>query len=92
LSRIDLYPRNNPGFEGLCFPVDVTIQISPTSAAGSWTTVVTRTNYVLQNGPTAVQSFPFYTTMPARYVKVEATKLSSDGSWYRFQLAEIEAY
>ena len=90
LSRVDLFPRNNAGFEGLCFPVDFTIQISPTGAAGTWTTVVTRTNYT--NPGSAVQRFPFFTNILARFVKVQATKLSSDGSWFRFQLAELEAY
>ncbi len=90
LSHVDLVPRNNAGFAGFCFPVDFTIQTSPTNTAGSWTTVVTRTSFPNPGG--TIQSFPFFTTILGRYVKVEATKLSSDGTSYRFQLAELEAY
>jgi hypothetical protein len=86
LSRVDLYPRDDAGNVGVGFPIDFTIQISPDGT--TWTTVSTQTGYP-RPGDT-VQTFPF-TSISARYVKVNATNLSTDPfGHYHLQFAELE--
>ncbi|MCD9024225.1 discoidin domain-containing protein [Cohnella silvisoli] len=88
LSRVDLYPRNDGAQTGYGFPIDFTIQTSTDNV--NWTTVVTQTGYGLPGN--AVQSFPF-TSVNARYVKVNGTNLRLDNqSSYRMQFAEIQVF
>lgn len=90
LSRVDLYPRNDGANTGYGFPVDFTIQTSTDGT--TWTTALTETNYPMPSN--AVQSFPF-PSVNARYVKVNATKLSIEGpgaTTYRLQFADLQAF
>ncbi|BBH24224.1 hypothetical protein Back11_55690 [Paenibacillus baekrokdamisoli] len=92
ISEVDLYPVNNNGNVGSGFPIDFTVQVAANSG-GPWTTVVTRSGYVLPPG--LVQSFTF-AAQTARYVKVEGTSLrqitTESGLPYRMQFAEVEIH
>jgi hypothetical protein len=85
LDRVDLYPRDDAGNVGSGFPVDFTIQ---TSVDGStWSTARTVTGYARPGD--SVQTFSI-TPTSARYVKVDATNLSTDSSGHYFlQFAEL---
>lgn len=90
LSRVDLYPRNDGANTGYGFPINFTIQTSTDNV--NWTTVVTKTNYPLPGN--SVQSFPF-TTVNARYLKVDATMLRNEApgaTTYRLEFAELQAF
>jgi ricin-type beta-trefoil lectin protein/F5/8 type C domain-containing protein/concanavalin A-like lectin/glucanase superfamily protein len=86
IDEVDLYPRDETTtVAGYCFPVDFTIQVSADGA--SWTTVVTETGYAKPGD--AAQAFGF-NVVSARYVRVDATKLSADqyGTYY-LQLRQL---
>jgi len=90
ISKVDLYPRNDPGNVGTGFPVDFNIKVSTDN--NNWTTVTNKTGYAQPGN--AAQSFTF-TLVNARYVKVEGTNLrqvASDSNHYRMQLAEIQVF
>jgi hypothetical protein len=92
ISRVDLYPRNDPDREGYGFPIDFTIQLSNDNVR--WSTVVAETGYDFPEKMMA-QSFALDHIKVARYVKVVGTKLRSasfDADQFRMQLAEIEVY
>ncbi|MFB7469460.1 discoidin domain-containing protein [Kitasatospora sp. NPDC056184] len=87
LSRVRLTPRTDGANTGRGFPVDYTVQVSADKSA--WTTVASRTG---QTRPGAAgEEFTFAPT-GARYVRVVATKLSTDqfGEHY-LQFGEIAA-
>lgn len=83
LKGVTVVPR--PG--GLGFPVDFSLQTSLDGA--TWTDVPGQsyTGYV-NPGSTDV-TFPFAAT-PARYVRLNATRLGNDGTNTYLQLAELE--
>ncbi|WP_158289372.1 discoidin domain-containing protein [Paenibacillus flagellatus] len=85
ISRVDLYARNDAGNVGKFFPIDFTIQVSTDLV--NWTTVVAKTSQAKPDG--SAQGYGF-TTVPARYVKIEGTALRPDAGEYRMQFAEIE--
>jgi alpha-L-rhamnosidase len=87
INKVVLYPRADAGSEGYSFPVDFTIDVSTNNT--NWTTVVTRTNYA--NPGANPQTFTFNTTT-ALYVRVNATRLGPNGTWFQFQLNEVEVY
>lgn len=83
-----LYVQPRPG---VSFPVDFTIQYSTNGT--TWTTVpgASFTHYYYSS-PTTLQQFPFQSIISARYLRINATKLGTDGSNYYFQLGEVYAY
>lgn len=88
LTRVDLYPRDDPPSAGYGFPVDFKISLSTDLV--EWVEVASREGEPL---PLGVQSFSF-TPQAAQFVKIEGTKLRSnpsDQNLYRMQFAEIEA-
>jgi RHS repeat-associated protein len=87
IDQVDLYPRADAGYIGLCFPQAFTIQVSANGT--TWTTVSTQTNYPLPTTP-APASFEF-TPTAAQYVKVNATTIRSDGMNYHLEFAEVTA-
>lgn len=85
VSKVDLYPRNDPDHTGSDFPVNFTIQTSTDNL--NWTTIVTRTDFP-RSTDGLVRSFHF-PTVSARFVRVYATTLDSSGL---MSLSEIEIY
>jgi hypothetical protein len=88
-GEVDLYPRSDGVNAGYGFPIDFTIAVS--NDGSTWTTVVTKTGYVL---PTGVQQFAF-APQKAQYVRVTGTALRSnfyDNNYYRMQFAEMTIY
>lgn len=86
VSEVDIYPRDESAAAvGACFPVDFTLQVS--ADGSTWRTVATRTGY--PQPPDAAQRFDF-NVVSARYVRIDATKLSADsfGDYY-LQLRQI---
>lgn len=73
--------------KGLCFPKDFKLQSSTDGT--TWTDIPGHayTNY--SDPGTTVQKFHFGTPVTAQFIRVYATKLRSDGTYYYFQLAEI---
>lgn len=90
VERVVLWPRNDNGTNlGLGFPVDYKVQVS--NDRQSWTTAVAMTGAALPSQGEATE-LTFEAT-PARYVRVEASKLRTDPFGdYVFQLAELEVY
>lgn len=89
LNEVDLFPRDEASNTiGACFPVDFTIAVS--TDATNWTTVITETGYPKPGD--SPQQFPF-SQISARYVKLTATKLSTDqNSHYYLELRQIGAF
>ncbi|MFC3804017.1 discoidin domain-containing protein [Cohnella sp. GCM10012308] len=85
-SGLKVQPR-----PGLCFPVDFSIQYSTNGTAWSTVPGATYWHYYLTS-PTEMQHFPFQSIVSARYFRINATKLATDGSAYYFQLGEVYAY
>ncbi|SDS02613.1 Ig-like domain (group 2) [Paenibacillaceae bacterium GAS479] len=87
-DKVVLWPRNDGGTNvGSGFPIDFTVKTSTDKV--NWTTVATKTNYAAptQGGAQSIALTSSY----ARYVKVEATKLSKDDfQKFVMQFAEIE--
>jgi hypothetical protein len=91
VSRIDLFPRSDPGNIGAGFPIDFTVMLSFDN--NNWSTVVSESNYP-QPTSTENQVF-FFTTRSARYLMVQATNLrqiTSEYNRYRMQFSEICIY
>ena len=88
VDRVDLYPRGAGAMAGQGFPEDFTIQLC--AAGEKWQTIVAERGYA-QPKDGNPQAFSF-TPAPARYVKVEATRLRAVGQRYYFQLAQIEVF
>ncbi|MCD9021497.1 discoidin domain-containing protein [Cohnella silvisoli] len=92
VEEIELFPRNDAGNVGQGFPIDFTVKTA-TSAAGPWTTVLTKTGYPQ---PGNIGQWFAVTPGTARYVKVEGTNLrritTEGGQPYRMQFAEVEIY
>jgi Astacin (Peptidase family M12A)/F5/8 type C domain len=93
VSRIDLYPRNDQTFGsqvGDGFPVDFTLDYSEDGA--NWLTSQRFQNYPRPGNQ--VQVFQFPSGAPARFVRINATRLSpvGGGGGFYFQLAEVEIY
>jgi len=88
LTRTVLVPRNDPGNEGVHFPVDYTVQVS--DDATTWTTVAE----VTDSPAVAAQQEITFPVTAARYVKVEGTRLRQHPGdlAYRLQLAEVKLY
>lgn len=86
IKGVSLTPRS----DGVFFPVDFSIQ---TSSDGIDFTTVPSQDYINYANPgAATQNFTFTDVVNARYVRINATKLSGvDGSYY-FQLAEVKIY
>lgn len=85
ISRIDLYPRDDPPYAGNNFPVNFELKVSFDNK--NWTVVRRLTDYPLN--PTGVQSFSFEPRQ-ARFVRVEGLGVKT---WmYGMQLAEMEVY
>jgi len=76
----------NPRVLGYCFPVDFKFQYS--TDTNTWTDV-TGQSYTSYTRPTTPQTFTFSTTVNARYLRLYATKLSTDGGNYYCQIADI---
>ncbi|KRE69728.1 discoidin domain-containing protein [Paenibacillus sp. Soil750] len=89
VNKIVLYARNDVSNDGKAFPVDFKIQGS--TDATNWTDLVTKTNFNSANPVNWQQPFSF-TSGSYRYVRVNATKLSSVGGSYKMQLAEFQVY
>jgi hypothetical protein len=97
VGAVTLWPRNyDMKLSDLAddFPIDFTIAVSTDGT--TWTTVADETNYPKPSDGSA-QTFSF-DQRPARYVRVEGTKLRNDSdtndstSWYRMELAELEVF
>jgi beta-xylosidase len=96
VSRVDLFPRDEPGNEGAGFPKTFRVRISTDATCGSspttatWTQVASRANYPNPGKFARTIGFP---ASNARCVQVEATDLFrfSDGL-HMFQLAELKLY
>ena len=86
VSSVILYGAGASGSEAEYFPRNFTIQTSPDGSA--WTTQVTEVDYAAPNALTGVE-FVFDSTT-ARYVKIDATKLSGSGSAYYLAFAEVQ--
>lgn len=88
INEVDLYPRNDSGVPGGCFPGDFTVSVS--ADGNAWAPVVSKTGY--PSPGTQPQYFPFPAT-PARYVRVTGTQLNKDeyGQYY-FELKQIEVF
>ncbi|WP_051366930.1 LamG-like jellyroll fold domain-containing protein [Hamadaea tsunoensis] len=88
IDQVSLYPRNDSGNVGLCFPQAFTVAVSPDNT--TWTTVTTQSNYAQPTTPSPA-TFGF-APMNVRYVKVTATTLRKDSSAnYYLQFSEITA-
>ncbi|QYR23760.1 discoidin domain-containing protein [Paenibacillus sp. sptzw28] len=85
VNKVVLKPRIRLG---LGFPIDFQIQ---TSLDGEvWSTVVSESGYgPVDDGTPQIFQFP---VTEALYVRVNATKLKSEGGAYYFQLQEMEIY
>ena len=88
VNTVKLYPVSNLLDDGQGFPCDFTIQTS--TDGENWTNVYTQYGYGIGK-VTGVQEFVF-TETEARYVRLNATKLSEADGGYRLQLAEFEVY
>lgn len=93
LSKIVLYPRNQPGLVDNGFPEDFTISLWNGT---SWDKKVEKTGYPLPGG--AAQTFSWGSRYTTDKIRIDATKLRNlekDGEgkgMYMFQLGEVEAY
>ncbi len=90
VSGISMAARWN-GTNTMCFPLDFQIQYS--ADGSSWTTATGQsfTDYYLTNynPPGAELLFPFESLVNARYIRIYATRLRTDGAAYYFQLDEV---
>ena len=89
VSRVDIYPRNDPARLGEGFPLDFTIEVSQDGR--SWTAVVRKTGYGKPGDD--VQRFGF-NPVGGRFVRIVGTNLRYLGAEqaYYMQFAEIEVY
>lgn len=87
IQSVKIYPRNA---SALCFPSSYTIELS--TDGENWTTVAEKKNYTHKDGNEPVVHE--FEPTEARYLKLNATKLTHDGnpSTYYLQIREIEAY
>ncbi|MBM7567783.1 discoidin domain-containing protein [Paenibacillus sacheonensis] len=76
-----------PRDAGLAFPVDFKLQSS--TDGSTWTDIPGQsyTNYA--NPGSTLQAFKFSSAVNARYVRLYATKLGSDGANYALQVAQV---
>ncbi|WP_328995427.1 hypothetical protein OG394_12555 [Kribbella sp. NBC_01245] len=90
-SRIDLFPRTDPGNEGKGFPIDFTVRVATDANCTAWTTVVARGGY--WNPGRFRQTFGF-SPRSTRCVEVQATRLYrfADSGFHLFQLGEIKLH
>lgn len=88
VNTVRLYPVNDKLHGGEGMPVDFTIDVSDDGSA--WTTVYSENGFD-NNGSYEPKSIVF-PTVNARYVRLNAEKLSQAADGYRLQLAEIEVY
>ena len=90
IQTVQIYPRNTSTQTGLCYPATYTLEVS--TDGESWTTVAEKKNYKYDlGGEPVVHEFD---PIEAKYLKLNATKLTHDGnpSTYYLQIREIEAY
>ncbi|RED85415.1 discoidin domain-containing protein [Cohnella phaseoli] len=87
ITAVDLYPRNDHGYEGEHYPVNFSIEVS--SDDSSWKVVANVENAEKPSGER--QRFEFK-AVEARYVRVFCTKLRPHQGEYRVQLRQIEIY
>lgn len=97
LSRLDLYPRYDTaniydgGVGPLAFPEDFDILVS--SNGTTWTTALSVTGHTVT--AQEYQSFTFDTQENVSYIKINSTKMATDGATatsYRCQIMEMQAY
>lgn len=87
VTGIKLVPRQTGG-AGPGFPVDFKLQYSSNGSA--WTDIPNQTYTNYANPGAASRTFLFDSPISARYFRVLATKLSTDGSaYYYLQLADF---
>ena len=89
VSRVDIYPRNDPARLGEGFPLDFTIEVSQDGR--SWSAVVRKTGYGKPGDE--VQRFGF-NPVGGRFVRIVGTNLRYLGAEqeYCMSFAEIEVY
>ncbi len=89
INKINLVPLNYTKQDGLGFPVDFTLRVSQDNQ--SWKDVVVETNYNNGDRVLGIQEFKLDNIEYARYVQLNATKLSKDiNGDYRLQLIEMQ--
>ncbi|MEO8551325.1 MAG: discoidin domain-containing protein [Kofleriaceae bacterium] len=85
ISKVRIYPRSDPGFVGVGFPIDFTIS---TWDGHAWVEQHRETGYPLPAGP---QELALTTPVTTSKLRIEATHLQNgkvDG--YALELAELE--
>ncbi|MCD9021648.1 discoidin domain-containing protein [Cohnella silvisoli] len=87
INRVRIYPRE----KGFGFPVDFSIQYSD-SSSGPWTTAPATSKTAFSNPGFKQVVLDFSSAVDARYIRLNATKLSPDdfGNYY-LQVAEMAA-
>jgi len=88
VSEVHLYPRDDEGKEGLCFPSDIEIAVSADRAA--WKTVASQSDIPQSKDPAVLKFKP----VKARYVRATGTKLRPDpvDGLFSMQLVEMEVF
>lgn len=89
VSSVKIYPRTISN-SARCFPATYTIEVS--TDGNEWTTVTEVKNYTHNDGEEPVVHE--FAPVEAKYLKLNATKLTHDGnpSTYYLQIRELEAY
>lgn len=86
VGEVNIYPRNDAGYVGMCFPVDFQIQVSTDDV--NWTTIVDKSGYPLPGNENQRFDFP---AVQARYVRLFAASLRQNQSGeYRLVFSEFE--
>ncbi|GAB3802927.1 hypothetical protein GCM10028798_21080 [Humibacter antri] len=86
VDRVDLYPAGNLLDYGASFPRDYRIEVS--SDGKTYTTVAEKTGQGRASGASTLS----FSTVTARYVRVQVLAMNETGDGYRAGLAEIEVY
>ena len=88
VSEVHLYPRDDEGNEGLCFPSDLEVAVSVDGA--SWMTVASQKAIPQSKDAVVLKHKP----VKARYVRVTGTKLRADpeDGLFSMQIVELEVF
>lgn len=88
INTVKLYPLNDKINDGQGIPADLSVQVSTDKK--TWKTVYTESDF--DNKGSHEPKTLLFPDTDARYVRVDATRLSKTIDGYRMQLAEIEVF
>ena len=88
VSEVHLYPRDDEGNEGLCFPHNLEVAVSTDGT--SWETVASQKDVPQSKDAVVLKHRP----VKARYVRVTGTKLrpNPEDGLYSMQFVELEVF